>query len=61
MNGESIGLREANSVIPVKLVPAFTRYSASTRKRAGGERESRLPSHKDGYPPQTAGMTPGVL
>jgi hypothetical protein len=27
-------------VIPVKLVLAFTRCSASTRKRGGGERES---------------------
>ncbi len=31
-----------STVIPTKLVPAFTRSSASTRKRGGGERESTV-------------------
>ncbi len=41
-------------VIPVKLVLAFTRCSASTRKREGGERGSRVHQASPGCPPPRA-------
>jgi hypothetical protein len=66
-------MEEFPSVVPVKLLLAFTRWSASTRKHERGERESIIsvipdmcignPSwpFSDGYPLQTAGMTLGIL
>ena len=49
--GESIGLREAHSVIPLQTGISFPRHS---RHFLSGIHLGFL---SDGYPPETAGMT----
>jgi len=63
-------MEEFPSVVPVKLVLAFTRCTASTRKRKADFSSLSFPTFlignpswpfPDGYPLQTAGMTLAVL